>query len=53
MPEIDDDDVREVIEGFYRIVYRIRSEALLEVACRTTALRSCLGTRCFRRVRAR
>jgi toxin ParE1/3/4 len=31
VPEIDDDSIRELIEGTYRIVYRIRSEALLEV----------------------
>ena len=31
VPEIDDDAFREVIEGTYRIVYRIKSEALLEV----------------------
>lgn len=31
VPEIDDDAFRELIEGTYRIVYRIRSEALLEI----------------------
>ena len=31
MPEVDDDDLREVIEGYYRVLYRIRSDVLLEV----------------------
>lgn len=31
VPELDVDDIRELIEGYYRIVYRIRSEALTEV----------------------
>ena len=31
VPELDVDEIRELIEGYSRIVYRIRSEALTEV----------------------
>jgi plasmid stabilization system protein ParE len=40
VPEIDDDLFRELIEGVYRIVYRIRSEALLEIITVFDARRS-------------